>query len=394
MKEYRVLWFDDEFEILHLIKNKASKNGIKLFGYTNKVEGLKALDKNIHFFDAIIVDGLFYNDPDQSGDAVDDSALFSVAREIDKRTHIKALPWFILSGKDKITKEKNRCAEGFDKKVYDKINVDHLLSLWEDIKLAADQQKDTQIRHAYHSVFEVCDDKYIGTNTQASILQILKSVNEPTNTFDDKLYFTQIRIILEAMFRAANKFGFLHDKCIDGKGKVNLTESSLFLSGEKTKYLGVSCKKRHFNKLISESVKSILFITGAASHTVDANTNNNINLVEYRNSINTPYLLYSLTFQLMDVLIWFKNYVDENTDKSKNVELWEEVTCMDKRKGIVIKIAENGWGTFQTDENGSTISIIPQMVSENNLKEGQQIEVSTEPSPDGKKTFIKKIRKL
>ncbi|MCA6412981.1 MAG: hypothetical protein IM601_12810, partial [Cytophagales bacterium] len=306
MKHYKVLWFDDEFDELLLIKETAAINDISLHGFSNAEEGVAELEKNYLIYDAVIADGLFFNKPGQSGDSVKDTALFSVARAIDKLSDKKVMPWFILSGQSSFTKEKNRYAEGYkNNKVYDKTSQDHLDLLWNDVKREADLQPETQIKHDYAKAFELCQAKYIGKAALKPLMQILKSVREPNSSFDDELYFTQIRIILELMFRATNTIGLLHDRCVDG-GKVNLSESSLFLSGVATKHLGVSCKKAHFNKIISESVKSIIFITGAASHTVDPEIKNNINLTDYRQSVNTPYLLYSLTFQLLDILIWFK----------------------------------------------------------------------------------------
>ncbi|MFW6210723.1 MAG: hypothetical protein ACOC4H_01240, partial [bacterium] len=130
--------------------------------------------------------------------------------------------------------------------------------------------------------------------------------------------------------------GLLHDKCIPG-GAVNLTDSSYFLAGQDTKHCKVSCSKTHFPKIIANAVKNILFITGGASHTTEADPNENINVQEYREIIQTPYLLFSLTFQLMDVLIWFNEYRKQNPDYRLNKNLWEDIGWL---KGEVVKINE------------------------------------------------------
>lgn len=398
MKQYKVLWFDDEFDVLPLILEDAAVNDITLHGFSNATDGIEELEKNYLLYEAVVVDGLFYNKRGESGDSVKDTAFFSVARAIDKLSDKKVMPWFIFSGQPGFTKEKNRYADGYkNNKVYDKTIKAHWAQLWSDLKKEADLLPETQIKHDYAKVFELCQEKYIGESALKPLMQILKSVREPNTSFDDELYFTQIRIILEYMFRAANKIGLLHDKCISG-GKVNLSESSLFLAGEPTKHLNVRCKQSHFTKIISESVKSIVFVTGAASHTVDPEIKNNINLSEYRQWVNTPYLLYSLTFQLIDVLIWFKKYADENSDTVKNKSLWETLETSSSEdewiKGQVIKIAENGYGTFKPLTGGNTLSIIPSKVSELKLYETQTIEVITKPDPTGTKKLIKSIRVL
>ena len=232
----------------------------------------------------------------------------------------------------------------------------------------------------YKKVFDICE-KHFNPEIKKNLIKILLSVKNPTQTFDDELYFTQIRIILESLFRIANKAGLLHDKCIDNSGKVNLTEASLFLSGLPTNHLNVSCATAHFTKIISDTVKNILFITGAASHTTDPDIKKNVNIQEYRKIVNTPYLLYSLCFQLIDLIIWFDDYLKTNNDPLKNKSLWIEIVSAkegDWISGTVLRIAENGYGTFQPDDGSGAITIPPQMITDNNLKEKQQIKIIIE----------------
>lgn len=393
MKQYKVLWFDDNHETLESIKDDAKLNDIILIGFTNAEEGLKELELNLMLYDAVIVDGLFYKTSKQTGDTVDDSALLNVARFLDKVEDKKKIPWFILSGQASFLSEINRIAQGFkDNKVYSKNFDDDFEQLWNDIKKAADEQEDTQIRHEYQQAFDVCTPDYIGIESQKHLLQILSSIKNPNKVFNDELYFTQIRIIIESMFRTANKVGLLHNACL-ANGKVNLTESSLFLAGLETKYLKVKCAINHFPKLIADAVQSILFITGAASHTIDPDMKNNINLIDYRKVINTPYLLYSLTFQLMDVLVWFKEYVDSHSNINENKTHWIELKN-EWIEGIVSRIADNGWGTFQPNSELLPISIPPQMVSDNNLNEKDEIKVKTKPTNTGTKLHVIEIEKI
>ncbi len=393
MNRYKVIWFDDEHKTLDIIREKAYVNGIDLIGFDNSKEGINELEKRIEYYDAAISDGIFFQAPGQSGDSVTDIALFDVGMALNRLKHRKNLPWFILSGQDKFTKEKNSFANAFkENKVYDKLNEDHLVSLWEMIKNEADKQLETQIRHEYSKVFDLCTDKYIGEDASKHLMVILKSFKDSTIVFDDELYFTQIRIIIEKLFRKANQIGLLHDKCVEG-GKVNLTESSLFLSGEITKHLEVSCEKSHFTKIISDLVKSILFITGAASHTVEAEIKKNINLTEFRNTIRTPYLLYSLTFQLMDVLIWFKSYSDNNQDVILNKSYWlPKIEVSDELiEGIVINYnADKGFAFFKPNNGASNTIIPPHLVSNHSLQNNMPIIVEIEEYEDNKSGETKK----
>src|SRR5690606_3365139 len=108
------------------------------------------------------------------------------------------------------------------------------------------------------------------------------------------------------------------DACISVQGKVNLTESSLFLAGEETKHLKVKSQKKHFPKIIASQVKDILFTTGGNAHTVDTALERNDELMQYRKILRTPNLLFSLTFQLLDIIIWFNEYLKINSDIESN----------------------------------------------------------------------------
>jgi hypothetical protein len=89
------------------------------------------------------------------------------------------LPWFILSGQQSFTKEKNRFADGLkDNVVYDKTNDVDIDRLWFDIKSGANKQIETQIRNDYRRIFEVCQTGYIGSKAAAHLLAILQKENQ------------------------------------------------------------------------------------------------------------------------------------------------------------------------------------------------------------------------
>jgi hypothetical protein len=394
MKKYNVIWFDDEFITLNIIKENALLNGIKLYGFSNAKEGIDELEKNIGFYDAAIVDGNFYQKPGQSGDALNDKALFDVGLTIEKLYGTDVFPWYILSGQANFTKEKNRYADGFKaNKVYDKNGDDDLDALWSDIKTAADNRLDTQIRHRYANAFDACSA--INEDIRKPLLEILRNIHSPATTFDDELYFTPVRIILEYMFRAANEYGLLHDKCLE-RGKVNLSESSAFMAGKTTKYLGVKCSKAHFPKIIADNVWNMIAISGSASHTEGATIDQSrVSITEYRKYLDTPFLLYSLTYQLLDILIWFRNYAQLHSSKEANQALWEVISEPQKDEdwveGEIVKVA-NGYGTFLPAKGGKALSIIPATMQKLDLKERQKIQVTTKFDNERGKSLIVNIK--
>ncbi len=326
-----MMWFDDEHETLEVYLDGALEFGIELIGFSNAEEGIAELKKNFFEYEAIIVDGYFFEYKLNKTDEAHDAAFVKVAAELKSfKDRGKLIPWFIFSGQPSfITEKKPWFNVLIDKnfaggKIFEKTPKDFVL-LCQTILKTVEESDSNELKSNYSEVLHAIEkhiDPYLGKGTQTRLLEILKSLKNPKDSFDDELYFIKIRMILEALFRSAIEYGLLHENCISQDGKVNLTESSLFLAGEPTKHLLVGCKKKHFPRIISDIVKSILFITGAAAHTVDPQIERNIDLKDYRHRINTPYLLYSLAFQLMDVLLWYKSYVEENPDKEYNKSHW------------------------------------------------------------------------
>jgi hypothetical protein len=307
MYRYRVIWFDDEHQSLNIIKEKAFLNDIDLIGFGNSQQGIDELEKNIKNYDAAIIDGLFFQSPEQAGIPSCDKALFDVGMTLERLASIKKLPWFILSGQISFTKEKNRYADGFkDNQVYDKLNNDQLEKLWREIKVEADKQIETQIRQKYQRVFEVCTDKYIGLKATDDLLAILKAENIENAFTDSKLYFNPLRKIVDDLFIACNRYGLLPDVFV--KPSVSLNESSKFLSGGIEK--GYQFDNPVFSNIVSGYVRNILSVCQPAAHRAEIDS--------FVGQINTPYLLFSVTYQLLDVLVWFKDYIDNNANINVN----------------------------------------------------------------------------
>ena len=314
MYKYKVIWFDDEHDTLNIIKEKAFLNDIELVGFGNSKQGIEELERNIINYDAALVDGLFFLNPDQVGTPSSDQALFNVAITLEKFATIKKLPWFILSGQLSFTKEKNRYADGFkENEVYDKLNDDHLEKLWFDIKEGARNHIETQLRIKYQRVFEVCTEKYLGPDATKDLLAILKIENLGKAFQDPKLYFNPLRKVMEDLFIACNKYGFMPDVFI--KPHAALNESSKFLSGGIEK--GYQLETSLFPKVVSNHVRSILSVCQPAAH--------RSHIDSFIASVNSPYLLLSVTYQLLDVLLWFKTCIDNNLDVESNKKKFKEV---------------------------------------------------------------------
>jgi hypothetical protein len=311
MYKYKVLWLDDEHDSLNLIHEKAHLNDIDLIGFSNASDGLEELERNINRYDAAVIDGIFFLHSDQTGTPSSDAAISAVAKALTRLEVSKKLPWFILSGQSTFTKEKNRIADAYkDNEVYDKLDDDDLSQLWEDIKREADRQIETQIRLKYQSVFEVCSAKYIGEELAQSLLNLLESVeqyNERRNT-EDKL--NALRKLMEKCFGVLNRMGVLPDAVWKSQGSIN--NSSRFLWGKHSMY---NYHEQIVPPCIGFLVGNILHVTQDGSH---ADGDLNLRVDAFIKSQPTGYFFNSVVFQLLEVMVWLKKYVDARTDVDKN----------------------------------------------------------------------------
>lgn len=372
MYKYKVIWLDDEFESLDIIREKAFLNNIELVGFSNAKQGIEELEKNIKNYDSAIIDGLFFLNANQLGTPTNDDALFDVALALVKLESTKKLPWFILSGQAGFTKEKNRIADTFkENQVYDKLNNFHLDNLWANIKAQADLQPETQIRLNYSRVFEVCTDKYIGEQGSNHLLAILKKENHDNIFNDADIYFNPLRKIMDDLFTAFNKYGFIPGVFINPF--VALNESSKFLSGSVEK--GYILNEPVFPKVISDNVRNILTVCQPASHRSEIDS--------FILQVNSPYLLLSVTYQLLDVLLWFKIHIDNNNNIELNKTNYKMVETIIDSKVIIGTLEKDEKGNYHCDEIVLTYKII----NENNYQVGDEIRILKTANNSNKNTM-------
>jgi len=362
-KKYKVLWFDDEFESLDIIKEKGKLNGILLFGYNNAKDGIEELQLRMEDYDAVIVDGKFFNKPGQTGDALGDQALFNVGVALESLSDRKKIPWFILSGQISFTKEKNRYAEGFkNNKVYDKTVEEAVEALWIDIKTEADKQQDTQIRHRYHRVFDVCTERYIGEEAGRKLFNAIKIVESDSETLNTEDFFNSIRKVIEKLFVRFNKIGVLPDDILKSPGWLN--NSSKVLCGAHPIY---KLNAEILHPTISFILKHIMLIIQDASHTEGTLT---LRIDEHVRNISTPNLYKSMAFQLLDVLLWFKGFSDSHQNIEANKSMISYIP-QDNTTEYTGTIEQDGLGNFYCGE----YLLNSKYVTSNNYKIGDLIKI-------------------
>lgn len=365
-KKYNVLWIDDEHESMTALHKTATDFDITLHPFKSMNGGCAEFERNYTKYDAVLFDAKFFeNESDHRGS--EDTKWVHQAK--DKIRDVdRSIEFFVLTGQAEAynSKEfKNAFPHVFNKGVGEDED-----KLFEMLVKACKNRELTTLKYEHKQLFEVLQE--YPDSVRDIFISIFMGLKGIDNKFDDQLYFTQLRIILETMFRKANDIGLLHDKCVQRNGsQVNLTESQLFLSGYDTKHLNVKCSVTHFPKVIANNVKNLIYTTGAASHTSKVDVTQNIDIQTYRKDINTPYLLYSLALQLMDVLIWFKTYSKQNNNIATNKSYWQNIQVQGSEsiyEGVVNKDAQGNYhcGEYllnkgyveRNEHNGKKIRII------------------------------------
>lgn len=395
MSRYKVLWFDDEWEELEEISEEALDFDIELIGVSNAEKGLEMLN-NLENFDAVLLDGRFYKDANQIKNDESDKAFGMVAKELDKRVGSNNfIPWFILSGQPSFVKEDNKLVELFEDnskawggdKVHDK-NDDDNTSLWKDMVKAIETTDSYIIKKKYSAVFQVITNGTIAKEHNSRLISVIQNIHNPDQINNAIDLFNPLRKIIEGV----------KDKMID----LNIIPSDLpfnklsyFVAGEHNQY---SFKKEIAPPVIKHLFKNVIPILQEASH---GKKEMLLSLEEFHHSTNRSYLYSSTAYQVMEILIWFNEYVAENSDKEENRKIWSipEVTEESDEEseineswieGEIIKV-ENNYGTFQPYNELKTLTIIPQVMSKFGIRQGSKLNVTTKPSPDGTKIFIDKI---
>ncbi|WP_417371225.1 hypothetical protein [Gelidibacter japonicus] len=301
---YKVLWFDDEFETLENIVEDCLLEDIQLIGYGNSEEGLKALNEDQYRFDAVLLDGMFFKTPNQSGD-VNDSAFGEVAVALGQ---LKAkgiiLPWFIYSGQKNFVKDKNKLVDILadqayaNGKVFDKNNDQDFIQLCAEIKKAADMQPLTQARHKNPELMEIFERGFLPESVEENVMDLLMNPLPSSNT-ELKSILTNVRSVQES--------------CLVKLESLRVVDRSLRSFNQKMNHLSGNPSKAnnwepttevYHTREIKNLQEWIYYTCSEYLHYLD-NQHNDVYMI-------SNYAVESLRQGLFEILLWFKKTYEEN----------------------------------------------------------------------------------
>lgn len=310
--KYKVIWIDDEYDKMLAFRRECEKiHDIQLTPFRTQKEGMEALDRDIDGWDAVLLDAKMF---DQSvNEQADIYGLTNAIKHIEGLSLRRKIPYFISTGQPDLMD--NKMFEKAYGKYYIKGNDDYQLML--DMLDAISKSETNQIRALYSDVIRSMND--IDTRGVDIILRIFKALHFPANhpDFDAKLHYTQLRLLVEYIFRRCHNQGIIPLECIPD-GKVNLNQCYNYLIGNDGHYSKVRYgdnNERIVDVHIERILDSILNFGNIASHTTELSPEDE---KVFDRGIS-KYLIMGLALQLCEAILWFDNYINTHSDIEKNL---------------------------------------------------------------------------
>jgi len=294
-KKYNVLWIDDKHEELDGFKIQAAQNDIVFKSFKSRKAGMAELEQNYPFYDGVLLDAKFFEEED---DAVGSEGLAALNAAKENLLQLpKKFEIFVLTGQAQLFEDKT--FNTFVPRYYRKGIAEDINKLFSDIKQAADNQADTQIRHDNPEVFEVFEKGYLSKSVELQVLELIKA-SMPTNRVEIKAMLTNIRSIHESCMLQLESI-----RVVPPNGSAHISNTIRHLSGNKTPASNhKATSKEYQNDAIENLHKWVYFTCSKYIH--------NLNDANYNGYMISRYAVDSLRAGILELLLWFKKTYTEN----------------------------------------------------------------------------------
>lgn len=339
--KYKVLWIDDQPELVDGYKFWAALRSIKLLHRESWADAIPVLEKDFNELTAIILDAnCKYNTTDKS---LDEGFLGDVLQELKElfgKRH-RFIPWYILSagtmsnfsiitnvviGRERRELEKEWGATVYLKNDFE--NQGENSPLFDCIRRVGDCHSNNIVLFRHRDVF-----KYMGAKTlicedaRKIMLKALAVLYYPEENMNYEFAGNPIRKVVEYMFKSAYKYGLLTDVFLDERGNIRIWDSMQYLcgmdpspksnlhyrfgkKGEKSDY---SDYESVFPTSCYYSFRGLLNYVNVDSHTFDEDGDS-----PYRIDAESKDLFHAYVFLLCHLITCFGKYVDQHHDVQEN----------------------------------------------------------------------------
>lgn len=323
-EEYNVIWIDDEWDTIGnaFIQICEKRHKIHIKAFNTRREGMDALEQNLKFWDAVILDAKAFNNS-STNEVASVEGLFAARDRLLELRQRRYIPFFVFTRQpDLFEDEMFGMAIG---KFYKK-DAKGQADLIEAIKSAVKLSPRHQLRVQYHTALERLYAMDIESGE--SMLNIFEAMHYPHDhlDFEPVDHYTKLRKILEWNFKESIKYGVIPDECIED-GVVNLNQSCCYLCGLNCDHIHLrygdeSKKERIVPKHIKDMMFLVLYLGNIKSHTAKLPKDDIDRLERYlKDEVkNSRYLIFSLALQTCEITMWLGRYMDEHSNKEENLK--------------------------------------------------------------------------
>lgn len=311
-----VIWIDDEWDTrgTSFIQTCKLRHQIYISPYKTRKEGIAALESNLKYWDAVILDAKAYNNSEN--EVADLDGMYAARERLIELRQQRHIPCFVLTGQPDLMGDKS-----FEKavgKFYDKKKPQEVNQLISDLKEEVSKSNRFQVKSIYHDAVDQLSN--ISIEACEDVIDILVAMHHPELPFTPKLHFNPLRQALECVFKSANKVGVIPDLFfIDDR--VNINQCFMYLIGNDAKNMGVRCSVRIAPYHIQSMMSMIVNLGNANSHSKLSDSE--IQTAEdkiIKDGMSSKYLVFSMALQLCEIAFWMNRYISEHPDKNENLK--------------------------------------------------------------------------
>lgn len=316
--KYNILWIDDEWDKMTAFQLECKElHGLYLTPYRSRRDGMEALERNIDYWDAVLLDARMFDESDNENPSLD--GLRNAKQRLDELSIRRAIPYFISTGQPDLVS--NRDFKALIGDYYIKGNDD--VKLISDILKAIENSDKQQVKTFYKDVFSGLDIIGVAQYVEPILMDILLPLHYPAKApnFKPVHHYNQLRQLLEYLYRACNKVGLVPDQCIMD-GRVNLNQCSLYLSGKDAEISGVrfgEIGERIIPEYVENIIWAILGFGNIHSHTVELGNDDLQKIESVFRTAQSRYIIFGLALQICEVIVWFSEYIPKHNDKEVNI---------------------------------------------------------------------------
>lgn len=323
---YKVLWVDDEKDIVQGYQLLAGFRNIQLIHFENWMAALPTLEKDFDELTAIILDAnCKLNDDDLAPSELFLGNVISSLMRMFGERH-REIPWYILSAGtmtnfDTITNvlinsERRSHEQDWGKTVYLKTDFQNQAEnnpLFDCIRRVGENHSNNIVLYRHKDTFKYLGDgKLICDDARKVLLKALAVVYFPEENINYTFAGNPLRQVLEYLFRSANTRGLLPDDFFKDKKPI-LWDSMQYMCGKdpsNIKFRFGNPGESIFPEKQNYLLLNILNFVNGDSHTGEKDT--------YVIDTESKDMFFGFVFHLMNIIKFFGLYAEQHPDVERN----------------------------------------------------------------------------